>query len=363
MMECGNAHNLALHDDASCSVRMARCWWRFWLLSLGIMAMVSGCSDQAEDDTIVALDTEQTQAAAASSRKLYGHTAMATGTNSLMFLQRTVGTGHGGASCEVASGQEIAYTYFRLTRGGFEVKLAKALQGCQGMQFFFPISATSYASPPPGGATTMMSGDTVLDTSYHLPQGYIHQPQLYPQYHHPGVDAPSLNTENSIFGGEQAQGQQELVFPLFSFPLEEMTTGGREFGASRDGGHRRHAANDLVEYPGNPVYAVADGRIIDYYEFYYASYAVVVDHGGFVVRYGEISQLWKGVQVGDYVKAGQKIGVVSYLHMLHFEKFKGTHYGPLTDRRNYPYQRREDLVKPTDFLQLIMNTGSFPATW
>lgn len=349
MIALGNAR---LVNDASCSraVSRARHLWQLWLGSIVIaVGVMSGCSDHAEYDARTSTETEQAQAQGSGARKLYGHTAMATGKNSLMFLEAAVGTGRGGARCEVASGQEISYTYFRLTRGGFEVKLAKSLQGCRGMQFFFPIAA------PRGGTTTMTSGDKVLATSRYLPQSYMHYPP--PQY---GEAQPQPISGETLTG---ARGLQELVFPLFGFPLEEMTTGGREFGASRDGGHRRHAANDLVEYPGNPVYAVADGRIIDYYEFYYSSYAVVVDHGGFVVRYGEISDLWKGLQVGDYVKAGQKIGVVSYLHMLHFEKFRGTHYGPLTNRRNFPYQRREDLVKPTEFLQRIMNTGNFPAAW
>jgi len=37
-------------------------------------------------------------------------------------------------------------------------------------------------------------------------------------------------------------------------------------------------------------------------------------------------------------------------HMLHFELYSGTESGKLTVRSNKLYQRRSDLIDPTDYL-------------
>ena len=50
-----------------------------------------------------------------------------------------------------------------------------------------------------------------------------------------------------------------LVFPLSQRPLDDYTIEGRGFGASRNSGHRKHAANDLLEYSEETVYAVTSG--------------------------------------------------------------------------------------------------------
>ena len=301
------------------------------------------------------------------SQQVYGATAMTTSDRSLKFLQQTEGIDRAGQNCQVISGQEIVYHDFRLTRGGFEVMLAEPLKNCSGQQIFFPVEAstTQYLGSHAAPDLMMMVGDQLNpefsshhDTVFHYSAGTQPAAAFDNTYEsmvmRSDVQVPSLDYDTAY---------QRLVFPLFSYPLEDFTTGGREFGALRDNGHRLHAANDLVEHPGNPVYAVADGVIIGFYDFYYGTQAVVVDHGSFVVRYGEISRLWDGLSVGDYVKVGQKIAVVGHLYMLHFEKYSGSHQGPLTNRHNQPYQRRADLVKPTEFLQALIDTQSFPEVW
>lgn len=100
------------------------------------------------------------------------------------------------------------------------------------------------------------------------------------------------------------------------------------------------------------------------YEFYCATYALEIDHGDFVVRYGEI-QGKAFVKAGDRVIMGQKIAFVGHLvgikvdsDMLHFEMFDGTAAGSLTDKSaacakrpdGVPFYRRRDLVDPTPFL-------------
>jgi hypothetical protein len=143
-----------------------------------------------------------------------------------------------------------------------------------------------------------------------------------------------------------------FTFP-FSGPADaSYTEAPRSFGSCRDGCSRRHAAADLYGQIGRPIYAVADGTVLDFYAFYLGTYALVVDQGDFVARYGEIKgNLPSGVYVGARVKRGQHVGTVGNLiglsiNMLHFERFSGRSSGPLSNDVP-PFFRRSDLVNPT----------------
>ncbi len=147
-----------------------------------------------------------------------------------------------------------------------------------------------------------------------------------------------------------------FTFPLKSAALASYLEAPRSFGSCRDNCTRKHAGADLYAYTGTPVLAVGDGEVIDFYEFYLGTYALVVDHGAFVVRYGEIkANLPSGVYIGAQIRQGQGIAYVGRLQglsqdMVHFERYAGWAGGPLTERDNYPYQRRADLVDPTQDL-------------
>ena len=143
------------------------------------------------------------------------------------------------------------------------------------------------------------------------------------------------------------------VFPFSHRAANDYTIIPYVFGSLRANG-RRHAADDLLAPRGEPVYAVDDGVIVDYYPFYEGTDCVVVIHkDGFVVRYSEIKGM-NGFKIGSKVKKGQKITKVGLLasgsSMLHFEKYSGKLNGPLTVRENWPYQRRGDLQNPTKSL-------------
>jgi hypothetical protein len=149
----------------------------------------------------------------------------------------------------------------------------------------------------------------------------------------------------------------ELVFPLRQRPHESYHGGGREFGARRNGGARRHAACDLIAPPGTEILAIADGTVLrGPSEFYEGTYALEVRHeGGKVARYGEIAKLVPpGIQVGATVRQGQLVARVGRLHsgssMLHFELYDGSASGPLTQPDRPPYMRRKDLIDPTALL-------------
>ena len=95
------------------------------------------------------------------------------------------------------------------------------------------------------------------------------------------------------------------------------------------------------------------------YLFYAGTYALEVDHGTFLARYGEIQQKAL-VKAGDRVEAGQPIAKVGKLvgmknAMLHLELYDKSASGPLTVKnkstkrsaKGVPFMRRGDLIDPT----------------
>ena len=154
---------------------------------------------------------------------------------------------------------------------------------------------------------------------------------------------------------------ESSVSSRFTFPFDGPATtdflnAPRSFGSCRSNCRRKHAAADLYSHYRRPIYAVGDGTVKDFYYFYDGTYALVVDHGDFVVRYGEImKRLPSGIYIGAKVKRGQHIASIGDLaslpqSMLHFERYTGKGSGQLTQRSNPPFQRRWDLVNPTQDL-------------
>jgi murein DD-endopeptidase MepM/ murein hydrolase activator NlpD len=147
-----------------------------------------------------------------------------------------------------------------------------------------------------------------------------------------------------------------LLFPLFQAATESYKTSPRNFGSGRSGG-RRHGGCDLYAPVGTPVRAMLAGRVrIAPYEFYGGTWAVEIDHGTFVARYGEVKpSSVRALAEGADISPGQVIAEVGKLNnfnksMLHLELFAGTATGGLTNRGNPPYQRRADLFDPTSWL-------------
>lgn len=111
----------------------------------------------------------------------------------------------------------------------------------------------------------------------------------------------------------------------------------------------------------SPVLAVDDGKVMHRANFYLGTDELAVDHGKFVVRYGEVDKvkLVKGIKSGEPVTKGQIIADVGRLKMLHFEMYQGTETGPLTQKMNFDnykylelknFQRRPYLIDPTPYL-------------
>jgi murein DD-endopeptidase MepM/ murein hydrolase activator NlpD len=146
------------------------------------------------------------------------------------------------------------------------------------------------------------------------------------------------------------------AFPMTSRPVESYREGMRRFGANRSGG-RRHAGCDLYAPVGTPIYALADGEVIqNLYAFYLGTYALEVQHPNYVARYGEIKQnIPAGLKRRARVERGQLLGYVGELQglnmsMLHLEIFAGSGSGDLTNRANPPFMRRADLIDPSAIL-------------
>lgn len=164
-------------------------------------------------------------------------------------------------------------------------------------------------------------------------------------------------------------------FPITSRPPPAWSwrTGPRAFGAARSKG-RAHAGCDLYAPPGTAVLAVDAGVVTRApYPFYAKTFAVEVDHGAFVARYGEIAPGSCRLRLGERVEAGGPIATVGHLvgvnvpsDMLHFELYRGTASGPLTDtsghgartRDGRPFYRRADLLDPTPFLDAWASGGA-----
>ncbi len=149
-----------------------------------------------------------------------------------------------------------------------------------------------------------------------------------------------------------------LLFPLEKKPEKSYKTNARRFGSNRSNGKRRHAGIDLYAPVGTPVRAMADGVVIQTYLFYGGTHVIEVDHATFIARYGEVAKESISVKEKEKIKRGQIIGKVGQLKglnmsMLHLEMY-GTTENPiisgkgLTQKGKAPFERRSDLIDPTD---------------
>ena len=107
-----------------------------------------------------------------------------------------------------------------------------------------------------------------------------------------------------------------MLFPLKFLPKESYKEAPRHFGARRSKGKRKHAGCDLYAPVGTPIFAVADGVVLDFYEFYLESWALEVDHGDFVVRYGEVKKTLPAGVALEVVQDGGESAEVSLRNVI-----------------------------------------------
>ena len=156
--------------------------------------------------------------------------------------------------------------------------------------------------------------------------------------------------------------------PVKKTGFYKVTSGGRYFGASRDGGKRAHAGMDIHYKNGSgkgAVYAMESGKVVEYIaNFYGGMQAIAVQHAdGSVARYCEISTK---LRKGSKVTKGQQIATIAKSNiggstMLHLEIYLGTASGSFTNKSNTTYDyvpkkvysRRRDIIDPKFVLYLI----------
>jgi murein DD-endopeptidase MepM/ murein hydrolase activator NlpD len=167
-------------------------------------------------------------------------------------------------------------------------------------------------------------------------------------------------------GSAPSDGTRKFFFPLSPVPRDSWTIPPRCYGSRRAKGARAHAGCDLYAPVGTTVHAITDGTVVrGPVPFYAETYAIEVDHGDFLARYGEV-QGTAFVRQGDHVKAGQPIAKVGRLvgisvpsAMLHLELYDKSAHGPLTvpaaqsarTREGRPFLRRKDLIDPQPRLE------------
>lgn len=156
-----------------------------------------------------------------------------------------------------------------------------------------------------------------------------------------------------------------LLFPLPFRPDDSYHESPRSFGSNRAAG-RKHAGIDLYAPVGTPIRAMAEGRVLAIYGFHGETWAIDIEHGNFIARYGEVGEKTIKVTPGVLVKRGDNLAEVGLLmlrnrttgkvephtkSMLHLEFFRTTLFptgkNRLTNRNSSPFQRRGDLMDPT----------------
>lgn len=140
----------------------------------------------------------------------------------------------------------------------------------------------------------------------------------------------------------------------------------RGFGADRSNRTRFHIGVDLFGNYGDPVLAIADGRVVAFFPFCCGenrtSWALLVDHGQCVVNYGEVapdSLRANGLAIGAAVTGGQRIARVGRnpggSSMIHFETYApGT---TRTDRWLKGQARPPRVLNPTRLLLQLRDEG------
>ncbi len=168
--------------------------------------------------------------------------------------------------------------------------------------------------------------------------------------------------------GHVPQSPSAECFPFERKCEMDWSSPPRSFGANR-AGTRAHAGCDLYAAHGTWIRAIRPGTVLaGPTEFYGTTYALEIDHGEFLVRYGEIRK-FVPVRKGDSVVAGQRIGMVGHLvgisvpsDMLHLEMYSKASSGNLTERDErlcckrsdgVPFFRRSDLIDPTPTLNRL----------
>lgn len=100
----------------------------------------------------------------------------------------------------------------------------------------------------------------------------------------------------------------------------------QRFGASREGGRRRHAGVDITTVPGQPIVAMEAGRVIGNLPGFVGLDAILVAHASVLVVYAEVRSV--GRRANESIAAGDTIAEAAQSSegsMLHVETWERGH--------------------------------------
>lgn len=157
-----------------------------------------------------------------------------------------------------------------------------------------------------------------------------------------------------------------MRFPLSFIPKESWHERPRCFGAPRSGTTRLHGACDLYGPLGTPVYAIEGGivgPVLGYppstpnpYPFYKGTEALELRSTAGIWRYCEL-EFVPEIRIGHLIKEGDLLGHIGDMRlgiwMLHLELYRGDSPGALTQRGQGLYDRRPDLLDPTELIDRL----------
>ncbi len=176
-------------------------------------------------------------------------------------------------------------------------------------------------------------------------------------------EMPQISTEGGSYPSVDGS-----CFPVAKGSYDYSTWG---FGDPRSNGKRCHAGVDLYTKGPRHVVAIAAGTVVAIQHFYNCHGgsvdAIIVNHGNYVVNYGEVDTGKASVREGQQVKAGDILGYYSHCGMVHFELYtKGTTtnarwYPPSGQtinskngcRTNYMATKPSNLMDPTETLKKL----------
>lgn len=135
----------------------------------------------------------------------------------------------------------------------------------------------------------------------------------------------------------------------FDFGLPERQPddfGSGHYGASRDGGARKHSGIDLESTPGDQIESKSEGRVTKTDGQVYSGdkrykYIEITSSDGAKHRYFYVRS---GLPVGTKVKKGQFIGATQNIA----EKFN-TDEKKMTNHIHYEIMQKNEKVDPTDY--------------
>ena len=268
---------------------------------------------------------------------------------------------YNGATCQLKSGLKfefINFIYQEKDNIEFELATPGSIKNCSlKRHIIIPIDALIFDPPL---SLDLITQPTEFDNFIFLDHIFDFKSRTWSK----------SNNYKQQYSSSSDYNNPDFFFPFENKPLNDYKVGGRQLGALRRFNHncnglRRHAGVDLTNYAYSNVRAVTHGTILDSYHFYQGTYALVVDHYDFIIRYGEVYLIDgkdPNLIEGDgpvHVKAGENIAKVGILEkskysMLHFEMYKGNIEGSLSSC-SLPFMRRLDLLNPSEFIDNLLS--------